>query len=305
MSSKLAQPSDRAEFFGTMTIEDKTDMCLMMTLVNIMLWGPQYWYTESLLYVVCLPAIVFRRLRYSPWLWWSIVAIFVHKIAINWAWVDNHKYVMTYWSMGIALSLHVASNQRVSVLATNGRYILGLSMLFATIWKLISPEYVSGGFFEVLFLTDRRLDGTVALVTDLSYGQLLENQSRVNMLRGGYRTWVNPESVQLHSSDTVKMLAFVSTWWTVFIEGLKGVLFLIPSDGRVIFFWRNLTLIVFCFTTYIIAPVPGFGCTLCCLGMATCIDRGNVWFRLYQVGYLFVILCTVAAEPIREMIVRM
>src|SRR5262249_24234624 len=113
----------------------------------------------------------------------------------------------------------------------------------------------------------------------------------------------NPESQQLYSSDTVRRLAFIATWWTVIIEGLKGALFLIPWDGKLVFFCRNFALIVFCLTTYIIAPVPGFGCTLTCMGMATCLERGDTWYRLYQLAYHNVIFWTVAGEPLREMIV--
>lgn len=286
------------------TIEDKFDAVLMLTLLNVMLWGPQYWYTETLLFLVCVPGLIIKALRHSPWFWWTAAGCIVHMIVINWAWADNHKYVMTYWMMGIAMSLHVKAENRLDVMATNARCILGLSMLFATVWKLISPEYTSGAFFEVLFLTDRRFDGSIAMLTDLTYGQLLENQSRVKLLREGYMTWVNPETQQLYSSAMVKWLAFIATWWTVFIEGAKGFLFLIPSNRDSVFFWRNFTLVLFCFTTYIIAPVPGFGCTLCCMGMATCLERGNNWFRSYQLGYLMVLFWKTAGEPIREMIAR-
>lgn len=292
-------------YLQTESVEEKLDAVLLLWLLNVMLWGPQYWYTETLMFLVCVPGLIFKPLRYSPLFWWTVAGCLVHMIVINWAWADNHKYVMSYFCVGIAMSLHVTTENRIDVLCTNARCILGLSMIFATIWKLISPEYTSGAFFEVLFLTDRRLDGTVALITDLTYGQLLENQDRVRLLREGYMTWVNPESQQLYSTPMVKWLAWVATWWTVFIEGAKGVLFLIPSRGASVFFWRNFTLVLFCFTTYVIAPVPGFGCSLCCMGMATCLDRGNHWFRLYQVGYLTVLFWKTAGEPIREMIARM
>ncbi|MDX1946632.1 MAG: hypothetical protein SFU86_14620 [Pirellulaceae bacterium] len=301
--SDTSAPSGLFAWLEANTPAAKLDGCLLLTLIDLMLWGSDYWYTRIGLFLLCAPGIVFPKLRYSPWLWVGIAALFAHMILINWAWADNHKYVMTYWSLGIAMSLFVGTSQRLVVLATNANMILGLSMLFATIWKLISPEYTSGAFFEILFLTDRRFDGTMAMITDLTFGQLQENQARVRLLREGYLDWINPESQQLHSSAAVRRLAFIATWWTVFIEGIKGLLFLIPSNSSTIFFLRNLSLIVFCFTTYVIAPVPGFGCTLACMGMATCIERGEWWYRLYQVAYLNVVFWTIAGEPIREMIV--
>lgn len=285
---------------GPRSFASRYDACLVLTLINIMLWGTSQWYTGIGLYSLCLPALVYRKLRHSPWLWVGICLLFIHKILINWAWADNHKYVMTYWSSAIAISLAVDQRRRNEVIATNARLILGLSMLFATIWKAIAPEYMSGAFFEVLFLTDRRFDGTIALLTDLTYGELLENQMRLEYLRSGYMDWIEPQSQQLNSSELVRTIALIATWWTVLIEGAKGVLFLIPWNGKTIFLLRNIALLAFLFTTYIIAPVPGFGCSLACMGMATCLDRGDGWYRLYQLAFLLVILYWIGAEPLRQ-----
>jgi len=54
-----------------------------------------------------------------------------------------------------------------------------------------------------------------------------------------------------------------------------------------------------------IAPVPGFGCTLACLGMATCLDRGYIWYRLYQVIFLYVVVSWHSAEEFRQLILSL
>lgn len=281
-------------------IDERFDAVLIFSMINIMLFGPTVWYSISLGYLIALPALVSKRIRHSPWTWVAMAAVLAQMIIVHWATADNHKYVMTYWSLAIALSLFVPQKNRIEVLATNACWILGLSMLFATIWKLISPEYVNGAFFEILFLTDPRLSGTVSLLTDLTPGQLLDNRNRVLMMTEGYMKHLNPESVELHTSNLVHVAALLATWWTVAIEGLKAALFLLPINGQRMFFLRNLVLIVFCFSTYAIAPVPGFGCSLTSMGMATCVDRGKIWFRLYAVCFVYVVVAWQAAEPIRK-----
>lgn len=285
--------------------QSRLDTCLVFTLVDLMLFGSRIWYTASLLFVCCLPAVASKRIRQTALPWIGVVAAFVHMIAINWATADNHKYVMTYWSLAVAISLRAKIKDRVDILSSNAAWILGLSMIFAAIWKAISSEYMSGAFFEIFFLTDKRLEGTVALLTDLTRGQLAENRGRLELLREGYFYNVNPTSQVLHSSALVKNMAFVATWWTIVIEGVKGALFVWPQEGKRLALARNISLLLFLFTTYTIAPVPGFGCTLACMGMATCIQQPGRWFKLYQIAYGFVVVCYIAAEPFRDAILRL
>ena len=65
------------------------------------------------------------------------------------------------------------------------------------------------------------------------------------------------------------LLADVLTWWTLAIEGAVALAFLCPGPswlGR----HRDHLLITFTVTTYLAAPVLGFGWLLLVLGLAQC-----------------------------------
>ena len=60
--------------------------------------------------------------------------------------------------------------------------------------------------------------------------------------------------VELGGSERVALLACFLTWWTVLIEGLLGLLFLLPVSKKINTV-RNVLLILFAVTTYSVAPV--------------------------------------------------
>ena len=57
------------------------------------------------------------------------------------------------------------------------------------------------------------------------------------------------------------------TWWTVLLEGAVAVAFLWLLE-RGVSRWRDALLLLFCVTTYAIAPVEGFGWLLISMGVA-------------------------------------
>ncbi len=62
------------------------------------------------------------------------------------------------------------------------------------------------------------------------------------------------------------------TWWTLAIEGLIALLFLWPGE-RWISAIRTFSILVFAATTYLVAPVLGFGWIVIVLGFAQCPER--------------------------------
>lgn len=64
-------------------------------------------------------------------------------------------------------------------------------------------------------------------------------------------------------------LARFVTLWTIALEGLVAVTFLWPL-GRGLSALRDMCLIIFCATTYAVAPVEGFGWLLIAVGVAQC-----------------------------------
>ena len=162
-------------------------------------------------------------------------------------------------------------------------------MLFGAGWKLLSPVYRSGGFFEFTFLTDERFAPFVSWVCGITREQLFENAARISLITTGYTDNMNPKVQELLFTDSVRTLATFTTWWTVGIEAVCAFFFLTPLPQSKVSL-RHGTLVLFAVTTYLIAPVPGFGCLLMIMGMAQCCESRPRTYVIYLLLYMFIIV---------------
>ena len=62
------------------------------------------------------------------------------------------------------------------------------------------------------------------------------------------------------------------TWWTLFIEGCIALFCLWPGD-RLVAIVRTGFVLVFVATTYLLAPVLGFGWVVIAMGFAQCPEQ--------------------------------
>jgi len=60
------------------------------------------------------------------------------------------------------------------------------------------------------------------------------------------------------------------TWWTIIAEGALAVLFLWPWQHVVVRRLRNIGLMLFALSLYLIVPVLGFGNLFMVMGLAQC-----------------------------------
>ncbi len=262
---------------------DVFDLALSMTLVVLMLYSSSYWYVRKPINIVCLAAILHPPLRRSKNFWLILTAIVVTSNILNWHRVDNHQYLITYWCLAICCSLLMANPARA--LALNARWLIGLAFLFATLWKVIfSADYLDGTFFHHTLLLDRRFEGVAALFGGLADEVFLQNHQALDQLRAYSSTL---QVVQLQDSPQIFWLAQFLTWWTICTEGLIALAFLWP-EGQGISRWRDWPLLLFLLTTYWVAPVVGFGCTLAAMGLAQSAPTFKV-SRLFYILALFVI----------------
>ena len=78
------------------------------------------------------------------------------------------------------------------------------------------------------------------------------------------------------------------TWWTVFLEGAVAVAFLWPLE-RGVSRGRDALLLLFCVTTYAVAPVEGFGWLLIAMGVAQCAPERRRTRLLYLAVFALVL----------------
>jgi hypothetical protein len=157
-----------------------------------------------------------------------------------------------------------------------------LVFLLALVWKLTSHEFVDGGFFEFVLLTDNRFSTVAEGIGGLSVGA-----SDVNA--AAMANWWSPNylanSVQLESAPGIEPLAQAMTAWTLLIEGFIALTFLLPRGRRIGRFGES-ALLVFIATTYGLAPVVGFGWVLLLLGLAQTSFSPRVAHLLYPVAFV-------------------
>ncbi|MFK8004083.1 MAG: hypothetical protein AB8H86_31245 [Polyangiales bacterium] len=223
----------------------------------------------------------------SDWLrssnaWLAAALVTLVWNAIIWRALDNHIFFVGYWVLAVGLALR--SSDVENALRTNARVLIGLAFLFAVFWKAISPDYLSGDFFEFELLSDSRF----SFIAELAGG--LAPDVGASNVAGWVGQQRSAEAVVLASGPRIGATAQFLTWWTIGIESLLVILFLGPE--RFVPAWlRYGVLVVFCVSTYSLVPVTGFAAAI--LAMTCAIpttDRG----RLVAAGS-FLLLITYSA----------
>jgi hypothetical protein len=231
--------------------------------------------------VAALAGLVFRSIRLKPALWFILTAMFLVASAwLYWWELENHSLLIMYWCLALGLALLATDPRRT--LARTARIIVGLVFLLALAWKMTSQDFVDGAFFEFTLLTDERFR-TVAE----GLGGLRAAAVEANVT--GIANWWSPDytvdSVRLESARGIEPLAQAMTAWTLLIEGIIALAFLLPR-GRTIGRLGELALLAFIATTYGLAPVVGFGWVLLLLGFAQTSFSPRVAHLLYPVAFV-------------------
>jgi hypothetical protein len=258
-------PEPRSGLIGAIRREllgmDRVDLALRVTLLDLLLRPIGNWAIRPAILLIAGLGLLCPGVLKSRWTWLLLTGLTGWRAIADWPLADNHAYLLSYWCLAIFLSLLI--RDRGASLAINGRLLIGLVFLLATLWKVVlSPDYMDGRFFRVTMLTDPRFADVALLVGDMSGETLEDNRAYLEEPGyGGVRELSEPRRLAL--------FAHVSTWWTALVEAALVVCFLWPRKG-----WltrqRHAVLMIFCATTYAVATVAGFGWLLIAMGIAQC-----------------------------------
>jgi len=203
------------------------------------------------------------------------------RIGFVWPLSDNHIYLLAYWCLAIGLAL--AGPAPAATLAASSRWLLGAAFAMAVVWKaLLSVDYIDGRFFRVTLLTDERFADASLVFGGLTPDQMAENRKYLEPLPEGAELLDPPPVVE---PIRLRLFAAVATWGGLALETLIALLCLSPAR-RVTEVGRHVALVLFCITTYALAPVAGFGWLIATMGLAQC--RPNQ--RTLRVAYITVFL---------------
>jgi hypothetical protein len=219
------------------------------------------WLRPAILAFAVAGLVVPGALRHRA-LWLALAGLAAWRVVSGWPLADNHAYLLAYWCLAIALSRSAPDPERA--LAWNGRVLVGLAFAFAVLWKLLSPDYLDGRFFRVTLVEDRRLERVATALGGIEPGALAARREFVAQHVDGAGLAFDPPA----EPPRLRRLALLATWLTLALEAAVAAAFLAPLGRRL---WlRHALLLLFCATTYAIAPVAGFGWLLLAMGVAQC-----------------------------------
>jgi hypothetical protein len=260
------------------------DLVLQLTALILLLRPLDVWWVTGFVAIGAGLSLLFAPVRRSPMTWLALSVLVAARIVAVWPLSDNHIYLLAYWCLAIGLAL--AMPAPTVTLAASSRGLLAAAFALAVLWKgVLAPDYLDGRFFRVTLLTDDRFADAVMLFGGLTANQIRDAREFLQPL---------PEGAELADpawfGEPPRLRAFgrIVTWIGFLLEGLLAVLCLVPTSGRGELA-RHIALMVFCLTTYALAPVAGFGWLLAAMGLAQC-RRDQAALRTAYVVVFFVIL---------------
>lgn len=261
---------------------------LRMFLLCILLYVNDISQYQIIVPLLVLPGLLLKEITLSKY-YWFIVVLFLSYFYLYLGlenYVPNHKYIYAYFSILIAVVLFVKdkSENYFSIFTESVRWIIGLVFLLATIGKFLAPEFLDGSFFYFTTLTDPRFYGFTSTVVGISQDSLWESYFLFDSL---IHTSNPSTTVTLESNSFLVKVSYFLSYWTIFIEGMIGISFLLPLKTFVSKY-REWFLIIFVFTTYPIATVPGFAIILANLAFIQSRKENKASF--YSLFYLAIFL---------------
>ena len=223
---------------------------VLMVLVPVMLWNTA-WLT-------------------NPWIWMIFGGFGAYAVFSDYIGTDNHKWLYMYWIFALSIAFfHSKLSDQQKIIALNARFFIVAAMGFSVFWKFMAQnwEFVNGAFMEYTFLSDDRfgtLLGWIGIAPEVYepwYDMTLDFEFR----NGFQESFAVPRKVSL--------LATLTTWWILFSEAAVALFFALGAYYKKVDILAHLFLMIFIVSTYLIAPVMGFGTMLCVLGLALSLAR--------------------------------
>jgi hypothetical protein len=260
-------------------------LALKLTLLLLVLHGGSNPTAEVPFRMLCGAMLVIPSLVTRPLLWWCLTAVTLVPNAMSWYIIDNHKYLITYWVLTCALSLHAANPS--DVLRLSGRALIAIVFVCAVAWKLLAGQFIDGSFLHFTFMVDTRVH---RLGTWLSAGTMDETLALRDALAFMSARGMEGIPLKMQAAPSLEYLTLPMSWATLLIEALVAAVFVL--GGRQISTWRHAALMAFIFMTYFLLPVVGFAAMLCIMGLSQCQQDDH----LTKAGYLVLLLCVQCAS---------
>ena len=117
------------------------------TLALLVFHGYQHIYFEVPFQLLFVAFLVVPQVHAQAPFWFLIACFSGAALWLDWWSADNHKYLLFYWVMTVFLACE-QGEQKQLILVKTARYLLFFTMTLAVVQKSLSPDYLSGAFFQ-------------------------------------------------------------------------------------------------------------------------------------------------------------
>jgi hypothetical protein len=241
--------------------ESVHDVLLRLTALTVVLYGASTTRGQVAFTILAAPILVLPAVLKSPLLWWSTAVVMLADNSSQWWLIDNHKYLLTYWVLGTAASLHQSSP--VTFLRATARGLIVIVFACAVAWKIIGGHFLDGTFFTGTILLDGRLYALAGQVTGWTIGDQIALRTAAD--------WILSNGIETVSLDMpiTRRLSYVALGLSLtglLLEAAVALTFALP--GRRFQHVRVVPMMTFVGSVYFLLPVVGFATILCVLGLA-------------------------------------
>ncbi len=260
--------------------KNTADISAQLTLLTLLFTQVGNAFTRPFILSLAAVGLLSTQLRKQSLLWLSLFFLTGYRVIDQWPMADNHAYLLALWCLTVFLYVYRESSPRI--LANNARILIGLVFLLASFQKLSAADYLNGTFFRYLFLTDDRFEDFAILFGNISYQQIDDARKLLDAYQFSpalSHGEIVPQSAEFH------VLAIIATWWNVLDQVIVACCFLSPINS-LLYKSRDFVLLVFCITTYAVAPVPGFGWLLISMAIAQCESGPRVYIAHFITFFL-------------------
>ncbi|MFP4539256.1 MAG: hypothetical protein ACLFPA_13260 [Dichotomicrobium sp.] len=284
----------RERFTAFVRSLDLLGLTSALTLALVVIFGFEHWMTKIVTPVMLVGALVVPSVVRNHVFWLILALASTYALATDWFTADNHKYLLVYWLFVVwVCHLQPSREEGEAVLRWHARFFLIFIFLAAAARKFSTPSYMSGEMFELVIFLDDRFKAFAHLVgIDIS---IMEQARKLSLVFRSPLSEVDGNVLQMPATAWSKTVAKLVTWYDLYVQVAIGALFVPRRHDTDLA--AHILLLFFIFTTYLPAPVFGFGWTLTILGLVVAYNRFNGLVYGYFAAFLAIVVYQV---PWRE-----
>src|SRR6516225_2653359 len=137
MTAGLFLSSHTTAFLDKLRKGPTIEIIALLSLCLVISHGYSARYFSVAVAFLVLPALLYRPFI-EHWLFWGLIAAVSGFVVLHqWYPVDNHKFLLCYWALALALALSLSEEHQQPFLVKTARFLLVFVMVGAVVQKTL------------------------------------------------------------------------------------------------------------------------------------------------------------------------